>query len=163
VKKILDPRGNFEGFTLIGSVAADAEDFSAYLTVLRAELSTPEEPERLTLLEVALNDCEAAVHTDADAELLRKGVRLAACLADFERRRYFRGVLKTNLRKGRITRDHNRALKYDEIATAYKAREPIDGDVKARHYLEEQFERSAPHIKTVLNIVGVQWKTREPE
>lgn len=95
MKRLSSAREYFESFGLLGDDTISQSDFAEFVRELRDMLKQRPEPERVgaaVLAAMALEDCERAVQTDSDAELIRKGFRLGAAVASLERRVYYRAV-----------------------------------------------------------------------
>lgn len=150
--KLYDPRTHFEGFGLSDrSDAVTVEDFAAFVAALRASLD-PSAPAAGAVL-AALDDCEAAITNDAEAELVRKGFRLGAWLAVAERDRYYRGVHRLNRRRGQQTKAQRTKQLHERIREEYRRLEPKLGDLEARRHLRDKYDRT---LETITNIVRLE-------
>ncbi len=93
---------------------------------------------RPILVKLQADVVRGAAKTDADAELVWHGYKLAAFFAENNRELFYRAVQARHLKKGLPTKSENRKNLYDEVENLYLELEPNLGDLLARQTIERE-------------------------
>jgi hypothetical protein len=162
-------RQYFDGYVLLAGAQRDSDLKKQYLdrflAELREDIAMPNEPERvgaIEMLERAVTDCEAAVTSGADAELVRIGYRIGRALAFYDRYGHFLAVLRANRTSGKQTRLSKLEKRNEQMVADYLKLQPSVGDLEARRRIRTKYphSRNGPltlqQVNNVLDRYGVR-------
>ena len=145
------------------SVCVPAAEVEAFLARVERYLKGSDTNERggdAIRLQMALVDCRAYTKSDAEAEAVRRGVRLGLCLAAYDRKVYALAVTRSRQRKGVETKRQPNEQRYAEMAMRYRElRKEMDCPA-ARKQLQHELKQKKtgllmPRINQILRNQGI--------